>query len=96
MKQNIILIFAVIGAVATCLVTSALLYYMYSGELRPNMQFRNAIGEVKYTYALPVFIIPAILTGTVELGWNGFIFGLAVGLSMILYLIILQWLFGPV
>lgn len=96
MIQIIILPLAIIGAVTCSAVTSALLYYIYTGKLRPNMKFRNALGEVRYTYAIPLFIIPAVFTGYVELGWNGFILGLMIGLGMILYLIILQWLLGPV
>lgn len=88
--------FTAIGIIFTIATCSALLYLIFVGKLRPNMSFRNAIGEVRYSYSIILFVLPAVLYGGVELGWEGAIIGAMLGIAMILYLIILQWIMGPI
>lgn len=96
MTGTIISAFAVIGVIFTIATCSALLYLIFKGKLRPNMSFRNAMGEVRYDYSILIFVLPAAFFGGVKLGWEGIISGIMIGFAMILYLIILQWLMGPV
>ena len=96
MRSVLISSLAIIGGITVLSVTSALLYYTYTGELRPNISFRNAMGEIRYSYVIALFVLPAVITGSIELDWDGVIFGLLIGFGFILYIIMIQWIMGPI
>lgn len=95
MKQTLISILAIIGGFSVLCASTIMIYLSYRRTI-PSMKFRTALGEIRYKYAIALFILPAVIMGGVELGWQGALFGLMVGLGLIVYIIILQWLIGPV
>lgn len=86
-------LFTVVGGAVTTTATLALLWYLATRRPTPNMRFRDALGEIDWGYGFVFFIGPGLLVGLQE----GIpILGAALGTAFVLFMVSLEWWFGPV
>lgn len=92
----IIAILAFIGLIVVVISTITLLWYIITRRPTPDMRLRDAFKEIRYDMAFAFFIGPCAIVGYQEFGQGGVIIGGSLGGSFILFMILLQWWWGPV
>jgi len=92
--STLLALFTVVGAVVTTTaLTLAGLWYLVTRRPTPNMRLRDALQEIDWGYAFLFFIGPCMIVGFQE----GIpIFGAALGTGFVLFIVGLEWWFGPV
>jgi len=89
----VLALFTVVGAVVTITATLAGLWYLVTRRPTPDMRLRDALRTIDWGYAFVFFIGPCMIVGFQE----GIpIFGAALGTGFVLFIVGLEWWFGPV
>lgn len=88
--------FTTVGAVVCTAAAAALLWYLVTRRPTPDATMREAVGEIRWSYAFALFIAPCAVVGIQEFGGVfGGIVGGFVGSLPVAWMVVLSWWFGP-
>ena len=79
-------LFAVTGAVVW--VSGIVLVLYFRPDVTPNGSLRGAIGDIRWSYAVGVFVLPVTIAGVQE---GEPLLGFTFGVVFVLFVLVVQW-----
>lgn len=86
---------ALVGAVTLGTIAIALAYYLATRRPTPDATIREAVTSVRWRHGIGLFVLPCALAGAQD-GPAVAVGGAALGFGFVLFLVALQWWWGPI
>jgi len=97
MLEALFAFFMVVGALTALLVGAAATYYLGTRRPTPDATIREAVTSIRWSYAVAFFVLPCAAVGVQEFGGlSGAVSGGAFGGSFVVFMVVLEWWFGPI
>jgi len=94
MTRALLALFTVVGGVVTTTATAAFAYYVVTRRPTPDMKIRDAIREIRWSYALAFFVLPC--AGVAILEGFSLPLALAYGFALPVLMVLFAWWGGPI
>lgn len=92
MSGALLALFTAVGGVVTTGAAVAVVYYLATRRPTPDMRLRDAVRELRWSYAFAFFIAPCTLAGAMD---GDPLFGFVVGMLVPVFMVGLTWWSGP-
>lgn len=92
---TVVSVLALIGALTVVVLGLGLAYYVVTRRPTPDATVREALTSVSWRHGIGLFVLPPALAGAQD-GPETAVAGAVLGLAFVLFLVGLQWWWGPI
>jgi len=94
MSSTLVSFLALVGALALTTLAIVAVWWVYIYRPKPEATIREAFASIRWDYAIGVFILPPTIVGALD--GPSPIAGFVVGFGFVLFIVSIQWWWGPI